>query len=194
MTAAFLNHLPLCIDELQLTKDSKGRSTFDVYQLAQGVGRIRGTKTGGIQNAPTWKTCFLSTGESPIVGNSAGSGAMNRVIDIECASGHPVIMDGPRVSAMQKQHYGFAGEVFVRKLYESEGVADQVREIYHDFYRELCQGDSTEKQAMAAAAILTADMLATHWIFDDDGLELTAQDIREFLTSREAVSAGRPCL
>lgn len=191
MTAAFLNHLPLCIDELQLTKDSKGRSTFDVYQLAQGVGRIRGTKTGGIQNAPTWKTCFLSTGESPIVGDSAGSGAMNRVIDIECASGHPAIVDGPRVSAMLKQHYGHAGEIFVRKLYESDAVADQVREIYHDFYRELCQGDSTEKQAMAAAAILTADMLATHWIFDDDGLELTAQDIREFLASREAVSAGR---
>lgn len=190
-TSAFLNHLPLCIDELQLTKDSKGRSTFDVYQLAQGVGRARGRKNGGIEMTPTWSCCFLTTGESPIVGASAGAGAVNRVIDIECTAGSAVVTDGQRISNSLKRNFGFAGEVFVRKLYESEGVADQVREIYHDFYQELCQGDSTEKQAMAAAAILTADMLATHWIFDDDGLELTAQDIREFLASREAVSAGR---
>ena len=45
-TAAFLNSLPFLIDELQLSKDSHGRSRFDVYQLAQGVGRSRGTKTG----------------------------------------------------------------------------------------------------------------------------------------------------
>ena len=29
-TAAFLNHLPYCIDELQLTRDSKGKTNFDV--------------------------------------------------------------------------------------------------------------------------------------------------------------------
>lgn len=58
-TAAFLNHLPFCIDELQLTKDSRGKSNFDVYQLAQGVGRARGRRNGGID------CCFLTTGESP---------------------------------------------------------------------------------------------------------------------------------
>lgn len=190
MTAAFLNQLPLCIDELQLTKDSKGKSSFDVYQLAQGVGRIRGTRTGGIQNAPTWKTCFLSTGESPIAGDSAGSGAMNRVIDIECASGHPVIIDGPRVSATLKQHYGHAGEVFVQKLYESDNTLKQAREVYREYFAELSTGNSTEKQAMAAAVILTADLCATAWIFEDDGLELTVDDMRRFMASKESVSAG----
>lgn len=190
MTAAFLNQLPLCIDELQLTKDSKGKSSFDVYQLAQGVGRIRGTRTGGIQNAPTWKTCFLSTGESPIAGDSAGSGAMNRVIDIECASGHPVIIDGPRVSATLKQHYGHAGEVFVQKLYESDNTLKQAREVYREYFAELSTGNSTEKQAMAAAVILTADLCATAWIFKDD-MELTPDDLKVFLASRESVSAGR---
>lgn len=86
-TAAFLNQLPLCIDELQQTKDSHGRSNFDVYQLAQGVGRSRGKRTGGIEMTPTWSCCFLTTGESPIFGNSAGAGAVNRVIDIECTAG-----------------------------------------------------------------------------------------------------------
>jgi uncharacterized protein (DUF927 family) len=85
-TAAFLNHLPLCIDELQLTKDSKGRSSFDVYQLAQGVGRARGKRNGGIELTPTWSCCILTTGESPLTSVSSGAGAVNRVIDIECTA------------------------------------------------------------------------------------------------------------
>lgn len=45
-TAAFLNHLPLCLDELQLARDSRGRLQFDVYKLAQGVGRTVATGAG----------------------------------------------------------------------------------------------------------------------------------------------------
>lgn len=189
-TAAFLNHLPYCIDELQLTKDSRGRANYDVYQLAQGVGRARGRKNGGIDAAPTWSCCFLTTGESPIVSDSAGAGAVNRVIDIECTAGSAVVKDGPKIANSLKQNYGFAGKAYISKLYECEGVQAVVREIYSNYYKQLCQGDSTEKQAMAAAAILTADYLATHWIFNDDGLGLTVDDIRRFLASREAVSLG----
>lgn len=190
-TAAFLNHLPFCIDELQLTKDGRGKSNFDVYQLAQGVGRTRGQRSGGIQRTPTWKCCILTTGESPIVASNAGAGAVNRVIEIECdPTTNQVIHDGQRISSILKRNYGFAGRTFVEKLYASEKTQEIVREMYQDNYKELLQGDSTEKQAMAAAAIITADQMATAWIFKDD-MELTVKDIQEFLASREAVSAGR---
>lgn len=185
-TAAFLNHLPFCIDELQLTKDGRGKSNFDVYQLAQGVGRARGRRNGGIDSAPT---CFLTTGESPIVSGSAGAGAVNRVIDIECTAGSAVITDGQRIANSLKQNYGFAGRTFVDKIYSNDEWLDTIRELYQDYYKELCQGDSTEKQAMAAAAILTADTVATQ-LFFQDGMELTVKDIRDFLASKEAVSAG----
>ena len=188
-TAAFLNHLPMCLDELQLTKNSKGQSNFDVYQLAQGVGRARGKKSGGVEMVPTWSCCFLTTGESPITSGSAGAGAVNRVIDIECTSGTVAIRDGHRVSGVLKHNFGWAGQLFVEKLYNTDKVLDQVREAYQDTFRELCEGDSTEKQAMAAAAILTADLCATAWIFKDDNA-LTVEDIRNFLASKEAVSAG----
>ena len=188
-TAAFLNHLPMCLDELQLTKNSKGQSNFDVYQLAQGVGRARGKKSGGVEMVPSWSCCFLTTGESPLTSGSAGAGAVNRVIDIECTAGTVAIKDGHRVANALKRNYGWAGQLFVEKLYSSEKIRDQVREIYQDFFRELCDGDSTEKQAMAAAAILTADALATLWIFQDDN-ELTVEEIKTFLASKEAVSAG----
>lgn len=189
-TAAFLNHLPMCLDELQLTKNSKGQSNFDVYQLAQGVGRARGKKQGGVEMVPTWSCCFLTTGESPLTTVSSGAGAVNRVIDIECTAGTVAIKDGHRVANVLKNNYGFAGQIFVEKLYESGKIRKQVQEIYQDTFRELCKGDSTEKQAMAAAAILTADLLATAWIFKDDA-NLTVEEIKTFLASKEAVSAGR---
>ena len=196
-TAAFLNHLPMCLDELQLTKNSKGQTNFDVYQLAQGVGRSRGKKQGGVEAAPTWNCCFLTTGESPITSGSAGAGAVNRVIDIECTSGTVAVKDGHRVSGVLKANYGHAGDIFISKLYNPEGLDHrlaQVREVYQDYFKELCAGDSTEKQAMAAAAILTADFLAGQWIFDDEKDDykdsLSVKEIGEFLASREAVSAG----
>ena len=195
-TAAFLNHLPVCLDELQLTKDSRGKTSFDVYQLAQGVGRSRGKKSGGVELTPTWSCCFLTTGESPLTSLSAGAGAVNRVIDIECTAGSAVLSDGQRISGNLKRNYGFAGQMFVKRLYQDEKTQDIVRQIYQDNFRDLCSGDSTEKQAMAAAAIITADLLASRWVFRDDEetaeqLVLTASDIEEFLASKEAVSAGR---
>ena len=190
-TAAFLNHLPMCLDELQLTKNSKGQSNFDVYQLAQGVGRARGTKNGGVDKVPTWSCCFLTTGESPITSGSAGAGAVNRVIDIECTSGATVLNDGHRIAQTVLKNYGHAGKLFVEKLYESESTLDTVRTIYSDFFKELCEGDSTEKQAASMAAILTADFLAAQWVYGDPEYYLAISDIRTFMASKEEVSAGK---
>lgn len=188
-TAAFLNHLPLCLDELQLAKDGRGRTQFDVYKLAQGVGRTRGNKAGGIDLTPTWRNCILTTGESPLTSTSAGAGAVNRVIDIECKADHAVITDGMRVANALKQNYGFAGRRFVELLYGIDGALDTVRQEYNALFKDLSRRDTTEKQAMAAAAILVADKLATGWLFQD-GNGLTAEDMAEFLASRATVSTG----
>ena len=187
-TAAFLNSLPLCLDELQLSKDSRGQSNFDVYKLAQGVGRTRGNRGGGVDITPTWRNCILTTGESPLTGQSAGAGAVNRVIDIECRSAQAVITDGMRVSGVVKRNYGFAGKEFVDKLYQPD-VIDKVTDRYHELFRALSERDTTEKQAMAAAAIVVADELACQWIFPGE-TPMTADEISEFLASKAAVSAG----
>ena len=187
-TAAFLNNLPFCLDELQLAKDSKGRTTFDVYKLAQGVGRTRGNRSGGVDLTPTWRNCILTTGESPLTGTASGAGAVNRVIDIECKSAQAVIKDGMRISGAVKRNYGFAGRKFVERLYQP-GVRDQVSERYRELFRILSDRDTTEKQAMAAAAIILADELACQWIFSGQQ-PLTIEQVSEFLASKAAVSAG----
>ena len=187
-TAAFLNNLPFCLDELQLAKDSKGRTTFDVYKLAQGVGRTRGNRAGGVDLTPTWRNCILTTGESPLTGTASGAGAVNRVIDIECKSAQAVIKDGMRISGAVKRNYGFAGRKFVERLYQP-GVIDRVSERYRELFRILSDRDTTEKQAMAAAAIILVDELACQWIFSGQQ-PLTIEQVSEFLASKAAVSAG----
>ena len=187
-TAAFLNNIPLCIDELQLSKDSHGHSKFDVYQLAQGVGRGRGNRAGGIDKVPTWSLCILTTGESPIVQASAGAGAVNRVVDIECRASESVIKDGFTTSSIVKQNYGFAGREFIEALDES--VIEQAMIRYRELFKQLSSGDSTEKQAMAAAMLLVADELADKFIFKS-GQSLTVDQISGFLKEKSEVSAGQ---
>lgn len=187
-TAAFLNNIPLCIDELQLSKDSHGHSKFDVYQLAQGVGRGRGNRAGGIDTVPTWSLCILTTGESPIVQASAGAGAVNRVIDIECRASESVIKDGFTTSAIIKQNYGFAGREFIEAM--TDDVLQEAQTRYREMFKQLSCGDSTEKQAMAAAMLIVADELADKHIFKS-GKVLTVGDIIGFLKDKSEVSAGQ---
>lgn len=186
-TAAFLNNIPMCIDELQLSKDSHGRSKFDVYQLSQGVGRSRGTKSGGIDKTPVWNLCILTTGESPLTSDNSGAGAVNRVIDIECKTQDAVIKNGMEVTQSIKMNYGHAGRIFIESLRDE--IIQEAKEMYSKYYKELSSGSTTEKQAMAAAMLLTADELADRFVFKT-GKHLTVGQISEFLKSKASVSAG----
>lgn len=184
--AGFLNSLPVIIDELQLAKDSRGRINFNVYDLAAGAGKLRSNKTLGLVRAPTWSNCFITSGESPMVGETEGSGAVNRVIDIECKAGKKVIRDGHHTAAILKANYGHAGKDFVRLL-SLPGAMESAHAMYEAFYEECLKSDTTEKQAMAAALLLTGDTLSTNLIFHDTA-PLRPADIAEFLKSKAAAS------
>lgn len=191
-SAAFFNHLPYMIDELQLLKDSHGRNKFDiVYLLSEGRGRTRGNKLGGVDQTPTWANCIITTGETPLTTDSSGAGAINRVISIECSPERPIITDGNTLVGLLYKNYGFAGKEFVDRLYAKDGGLNiQIAQsVYSRFFKELSEGESTEKQAMAAAAVLTGDELATKWIFHDEHA-LTAKDISKFLATKEEVNIG----
>lgn len=190
MMAGFLHSLPLFLDDLQLAKDRHGNVAFNVYELASGAGKLRSNKALGLNYTPTWANCFITSGESPLVGETDGAGALNRVIEIECRADRRVIRDGRRTANVLRAHYGWAGRAFVSRLLE-EGQKERAMALYDGFFAACTQSDTTDKQAMAAAVLLTADALATEWIFRD-GRTLTAEELGEFLKSREAVSlAGR---
>ena len=186
--ASFLNHLPMMIDELQLAKDSRGRNQFSVYALAEGVGRTRGTKSGGIERTPTWGNCIITTGESPITAANSGAGAIGRVIEIECLVGNKIIDDGHETSNILRRNYGFVGKEFVETIY-TDGYIEKARTLYSKFFKQLSFSDAAEKNQVAAALIMTADALATEIIFQDDRA-IGIDDIAKFMATKAASSAG----
>lgn len=187
--AGFLNSLPVVIDELQLAKDNRGKVIFNVYELASGSGKLRSNKTLGLASSLTWSNCFITSGESPLTSEGDGAGAINRVIEVECRADAKVIRDGHKTAGALKENYGFAGRIFVDRLMENSEL-DKAKERYEQNYTDCMKNDTTEKQAMAAAVIATADQLATEWIFKDAS-GLTINDMSEFLKSKEAVSASQ---
>lgn len=187
-TAAFLNSLPLCIDELQLAKNSRGQVVFNVYRLSQGAGRVRGNRAGGVDITPTWANAILTTGETPLNSLCAGAGAVNRVIEIECSSAHKVVQNGHAIVSEFRRHYGHAGRAFVERLMDG-GAVDRAKSFYEAAFARLNSSQTTDKQAMAAALLVTADALATEWLFQD-GQALTVEEIQGFLASSALVSLG----
>lgn len=187
MTSSFLNSLPNCMDELQI-QSSAGVKDFDkiIYQLTEGVGRTRGSKTGGLQKQNTWKNCIITNGEHPISNANSGGGAVNRIIEFECAE--KVYSDLVGICAIINQNYGFAGREFIEHL-QQEGMFEKVNALQKEYYRELLKSDSTDKQAASASAILTADHIATELFFKDNN-NLTVQDMAKIMTKKDEVNVN----
>ena len=187
MTATFLNSLPMCIDELQI-QSSAGIKDFDriIYQLTEGIGKTRGSKTGGLQKTNTWKNCIITNGEHPISNTHSGGGAVNRVVEFECEE--KVYSDLVGICAVINENYGFAGREFVEYL-QTDGAFERVDALQKEYYRELLKTDSTDKQAASVSAILAADHIATELIFKD-GNNLTVEDVAEIMTKRTDVDVN----
>ena len=187
MTATFLNSLPMCIDELQI-QSSAGIKDFDriIYQLTEGIGKTRGSKTGGLQKTNTWKNCIITNGEHPISNTHSGGGAVNRVVEFECEQ--KVYSDLVGICAVINENYGFAGREFVEYL-QTDGAFERVDALQKEYYRELLKTDSTDKQAASVSAILAADHIATELIFKDSN-NLTVEDVAEIMTKRTDVDVN----
>lgn len=191
MTASFLNSLPMCIDELQI-QSSAGIKDFDkiIYQLTEGVGRTRGAKYGGLQRTNKWKNCIITNGEHPISNSNSGGGAVNRVIEFECAE--KVYSDLVGICSVIQSNYGFAGREFVEYL-QTDGAVERVNALQKEYYRELLKSDSTDKQAASASAILAADHIATELIFKD-GNNLTVSDLEKIMAKKKEVNVNNRAL
>lgn len=186
MQAAFCNSLPLCLDELQCIKD---RKSFDdvIYMLCEGVGKARGSKTGGLQKTLTWSNTIISTGEMPITSGNSGGGAVNRVIEMDC-KGEKLFKDPRAAVATMAQNYGHAGRRYVDALMTDE-AQERLRKTQKRCYEAL-SGRVTDKQALAASLLLTADELAEHYIFHD-GIALSAEDLLPYLVTNDQADANK---
>lgn len=194
--ATFLNSLPLMLDELQIANTDRNRFRQMIYEFAEGIGRERGRKEGGLKKTGTWRNCMISTGEEPITDERMTEGARYRTIEIDCGSYRffehgNTVGDAKKVAAFFQQHYGFAGKIFVTELQKDMGLATELQELHAKEILKLVDVDP--KQALSAALLIVADELAEDWIFQD-GIGLTAEDVVPYLTNKSETDQNKKAL
>lgn len=70
------------LDEKQVNKSQTELEKL-VYMLSSGISKIRGNKSGGVQQMNTWRTIILATGEETISTNNTTTGVQTRCLEIE---------------------------------------------------------------------------------------------------------------
>lgn len=179
-TAAFLNSIPFCGDELQTIKDKFDGYDKLIMQVTEGIDRGR-MKFNQIEDTKSWACSFLFTGEEPCVKPGSGGGVANRVIQIEVKD--KLVDNGNSVANFYKTHYGVAGPEYIGAL--QSGLFDPVG-LYQQYFSELIEHDTTDKQAGAMALMLAADKIA-HDVFFHDEPEMETQFVVEYLASTKQV-------
>ncbi|MCR5088085.1 MAG: DUF927 domain-containing protein [Oscillospiraceae bacterium] len=183
-TAAAMNHMPLALDELQSCTLKPEHFSRLIYMLGNGIGKMRGDKYGGTQEILHWRNVILSTGEQPIITGNSMDGVVTRVMEL-CAA--PIEDEAFSASVHQicENNYGFAGERFVKWLFDNYvGNEMQLRNEYEemkellDFLYDICEGDAG-LHLNNVALLCLADSLSSQAIFgvdkktaDNDALNL----------------------
>lgn len=180
--AGMYHNFPLPINEGEA--NDKRRMTFQDfgYMFCEGKGRGRGTKTGGVDIIPTWQSIALSNAENSMLSGDSKEGFVNRVLEFYIDK--PLFADLPHTADFVKENYGFAGKDFLGQLqgWLEDDEKRQWLNQYYDLFYTYCTAHGTEKQAMAMAVVLLADMLMHHFIF---GLELfQAQEVTSQYATR----------
>lgn len=187
--ADMLNHLPMFLDDT--SKTSAGiRDNFEgiVYDLCSGKGKSRSNKDLGINRENRWKNVMICNGERPLNSYVNQGGAINRILEVEC--GEKVYENPQKTADIVKKNYGFAGKRFI-DIIRNLGV-DHIREIQAEFQKKLFNTDKMQKQSLSLAIVLTADKIATDYIFED-GQYISIEDAKKVLIDRNELSDNERC-
>lgn len=187
--ADMLNHLPMLLDDTS-NQNRRLAENFEslVYVLCSGKGKTRSNKDIGINRESRWKNCIITNGEKPLTSYVNQGGAMNRILEISC-DGH--IFEDPRLTAsVVKNNYGYAGRDFIKILKEI-GV-EGLMEIQKSFLDELDNDEKMQKQSLSLSIVLTADKIATDYIFKD-GEYIDIEEAKQVLIDKNELSDNERC-
>lgn len=174
------NHSLLCLDELGQVE---GKEAGEIaYMLANGSGKNRMQKKGGLRKKSEWRLLFLSTGEVSIADklNEAGkpvkAGMLIRMVDIPADAGkghrlfdsiHQFSDGGALASHLRDNANKYHGEAMIRYLaalapYQKE-IIKSVEQIKKDFVDKFTDKDSdpqVRRVAESFAIVSSGGMLA----------------------------------
>lgn len=187
--ADMLNHLPMLLDDTS-NQNRRLAENFEslVYVLCSGKGKTRSNKDIGINRESRWKNCIITNGEKPLTSYVNQGGAMNRILEISCDG---YIFEDPRLTAsVAKNNYGYAGRDFIKILKEI-GV-EGIMEIQKGFLDELDNDEKMQKQSLSLSIVLTADKIATDYIFKD-GEYIDIEEAKQVLIDKNEISDNERC-
>lgn len=187
--ADMLNHLPMLLDDTS-NQNRRLAENFEslVYVLCSGKGKTRSNKDIGINRESRWKNCIITNGEKPLTSYVNQGGAMNRILEISCDS---YIFEDPRLTAsVVKNNYGYAGRDFIKILKEI-GV-EGLMEIQKGFLDKLDNDEKMQKQSLSLSIVLTADKIATDYIFKD-GEYIDIEEAKQVLIDKNELSDNERC-
>ncbi|PPK80642.1 uncharacterized protein DUF927 [Lacrimispora xylanisolvens] len=184
-----LNNLPLILDDSS-KKNRKIEDNFEglVYDLCSGKGKTRSNKELGLNRENHWKNCILTNGERPLSSYVTQGGAINRILEIEC--GERVFESPGSTAELVKRNYGHAGREFVEVI--KELGTEKIREIQQEFARKLADDEKMQKQSLSLSIVLTADKIATDYLFKD-GQYISLEEAKEVLVDRNELSDNERC-
>lgn len=188
-----LNHLPLLMDDLSKVRDKLNDNFTDlIYLLCSGKGKDRSNVDLGLNKVKTWSNTILSNMERPLATDTMKGGAINRILDFEMQEGY-IFENGNAVVEILKDNYGFAGVKFIDLI--KDLPTEAINNIRKDFEQKIKeeakrqQSEKEEKQILPMSLLLTADKLATDYIFED-GIYLDLPTMVAQLKDVDQVSEG----
>lgn len=187
--ADLLNNLPMMLDDTSKTS-ARIKENFEgiVYDLCSGKGKSRSNKELGMNRENRWKNAILTNGERPLDSYVCQGGAINRILEVEC--GEKVYADPKFTAELLKNNYGFAGKEFIQIIKEL-GV-EKVKQIQQEFINKLYDDEKMQKQSMSLSIILTADKIATDYLFQDKNY-IQLEEARKVLIDRNELSDNERC-
>ena len=180
---------PRCVDELQVVKNRRDYDDI-IYMLSEGQGRSRGSKDGSFQQIKSWQNTIITTGEMPITSDFSGAGAISRIIEISCGK-ERLLSDYRGLSDTLSHNWGFAGKEFVEGL--TPQVLEAAKKVQEEYRAAFEASATTEKLALSASLILTADALAELLIWHT-GTSLSAVDLAKYLPTEKEVDTNQRAL
>jgi hypothetical protein len=115
--ASMCGDLPVYLDDAQHCSDDLKKSV--IYMIANGRGKGRGARGGGIRETPTWRTVALSTSEEPLHESSPHEGARGRLLPVGGLTPPFHANTGTFVQSLESaiiSNHGHAGEAYIRHL------------------------------------------------------------------------------
>lgn len=183
------------LDELSMSKIED--TTSLIYNLVGGKDKARLTKDIELRAAATWTTSIISTGEVSLLSKAKNNTGLDiRVLELGGIVWTEDANHSDQVKALVNRNYGVFGADFVKRLIEFPAdrlkeIFEEEREIFIQKVKEKNIQDDMLSRTSCKYAIVTLTIRLINSRYNDRGIILDIEGIRELLVDTEINSINR---